>query len=175
MSRVWVTSDWHIGHSGISNKFRTQFPSDDAHDDHILGTMRACVTTRDVLIVVGDVTWTKVGLQKIKDTEFPCRMIMIGGNHDTLPMGDYLSVFDKVYGAYRYKKYWITHIPIHPSELRSKLNIHGHCHQGGPYETDKDTRYFNAILEFNDYMPINIQKVGEIINSRYEEKRNDTT
>jgi len=134
--------------------------------------MRACVTKRDILYVLGDVTWSHKGLQKIKDAEFPCKMIMVGGNHDTLKATDYLQIFDELHGAIRYKGYWFTHIPVHPMELRGKLNVHGHCHRGGPYEgDDEDTRYFNAILEYNDYMPINMQKVGTIIQDRYDNKR----
>ena len=166
MSHVYVTSDWHIGHSGITDKFRTQFPSDDAHDDYILGCARAVVTKRDVLIVIGDATWTETGIRKIADTFFPCKLILVRGNHDTLPINDYLRVFSEVYGAYAYKKYWLTHIPIHPQEMYGRHNIHGHCHRGGPYETLRDTSYFNAILEFNDYLPIRIERVGEIIKER---------
>lgn len=171
MSCVYVTSDWHIGHKGITEKFRTQYPTDDAHDYDILKRARDRLTKKDTLVVVGDVTWTKDGLQKIKDAEFPCRMIMVAGNHDTLPTEAYLQVFEQVHGALRYKKYWITHIPVHPQELYKCMNIHGHCHRGGPYEVEGDTRYFNAILEFNDYMPVNMQKVGNIINDRYNNKR----
>ena len=171
MSHVYVTSDWHIGHTGISTKFRTQFSSDEEHDDYILGTARAVVTKRDVLIVLGDVALTKAALLKIKDMEFPCRMLLVRGNHDGLSTMDYLHVFDEVYGAWKYKKYWLTHIPIHPQELYNGMNIHGHCHRGGPYEVGGDTRYFNAILEFNDYMPVNMQVVGQLIHDRYEAKQ----
>ena len=77
-------------------------------------------------------------------------------------------MFDEVHGALRYKHYWITHIPIHPMELYRGQNIHGHCHRGGPYEAEGDTNYFNAILEYNNYMPVNIREVGKIM----EERRN---
>lgn len=154
MSHVYFTSDWHIGHSGITEKFRTQFPSDDAHDEYILNRMSSTVTKRDVMYVIGDVTWTESGLRKIYDAQFPCKMIMVGGNHDTLPVRDYLRVFDEFYGAVKYKGFWLTHIPIHEQELYRGLNIHGHCHRGGPYELSGDGRYFNAILEFNDYRPV---------------------
>lgn len=169
MSHVYVTSDWHIGHTGIHEKFRTQFASVEDHDYYILNRARDRITKRDILVVVGDVTWTADGLQKIKDMEFPCRMIMVAGNHDNLPASDYLQVFEDVRGAWRYKKYWITHVPIHPQELYRGKNIHGHCHRGGPFEVEGDTNYFNAILEFNDYMPINMQEVGQIIADREKE------
>lgn len=168
MSHVYVTSDWHIGHRGIAEKFRSQFPNDAYHDDYILENMRSAVTKRDVLIVIGDVYWTQEAMCKVIAADFPCKMVLVKGNHDTLPIKDYTQVFDEVHGALRYKHYWLTHIPIHPMELYRGQNIHGHCHRGGPYEAEGDTNYFNAILEYNNYMPVNIREVGKIM----EERRN---
>ncbi len=170
MSHVYVTSDWHIGHTGIAERFRTCFPTDDVHDHAILRAMKYATTKRDVLYVLGDVTWTARGLQMIKDAGIPCRMIMVRGNHDTLPTTDYLEVFEEVHGALRYKKYWFTHIPIHPMELYRGYNIHGHCHRGGPWEVNAEPEYFNAILEYNNYAPVKMQDVGRIIKDRIDER-----
>jgi len=166
VSHVYVTSDWHIGHTGITSKFRTEFPTDEVHDSAILRAMKLATTKRDVLFVLGDVTWTQSGLQKIREAEIPARMIMVRGNHDTLPTIDYLSVFDEVEGAYRYKGFWFTHIPIHPQELFRGGNVHGHCHRGGPWETNQEAGYFNAILEFNDYAPVNMEVVKRTFEAR---------
>lgn len=173
MSHVYVTSDWHFGHSGITDKFRTQFPSLEYMEDYILENMLERLTKRDILLCIGDMAFTRKGLDKIGNSGLPCKMILIRGNHDQLKTKKYMEVFAEIEGAYRYKKYWITHIPIHPTELRTKLNIHGHCHTGGPYENEGDTRYFNAILEYNDYKPVNMQVVGTIINDRYNKKYNN--
>lgn len=167
MSHVYVTSDWHIGHNGITDKFRKQFCNQRDHDESIIYGARALVTKRDVLFVIGDVTWTMDGIRQIEDAEFPCKMVMIGGNHDMLPTQDYLRVFDAMYGAYKYKRYMMTHIPMHTMELYRGFNIHGHCHYGGPYEVHKDPNYFNAILEFNDYLPVNIREVGRLMEERF--------
>lgn len=169
MSHVYVTSDWHIGHKGISEKFRTRYSSDAVHDWDILERAKQTVTKRDVLFVLGDVTWTRSGLELIDSFKFPCKMVMLKGNHDTLPTSDYLAVFDQVEGAFQYKKYWFTHIPIHPSELRSRANVHGHCHAGGPRELqigEEWNRYYNAILEYNDYAPVNMAEIGNQVRQK---------
>lgn len=171
MSHCYVTSDWHIGHTNIHKKFRMDFTSTESHDRYILDRVKETVTKRDTLFVLGDAFWTKEALEKVLRAEIPCVMYLVRGNHDTLPTTDYLEVFKDVYGAHKYKKYWFTHIPIHDMEMRGKMNVHGHCHAGGPYEKYNDTRYFNAILEYNDYRPVNIQKVGELIQRRYNSKR----
>jgi calcineurin-like phosphoesterase family protein len=103
--------------------------------------------------------------------DFPFKMYLVRGNHDNLPTSEYLSVFDEVYGAFRYKSYWFTHIPIHTQELFRGNNVHGHCHRGGPFEVEGDPRYFNAILEYNEYKPINMQKLGTTIKERETRER----
>jgi len=168
MSHVYVTSDWHIGHSGITDKFRTQFPNTAYHDDYILANAREKVTKKDVLYVIGDAFWTLAARDRILEEEFPCKMILVRGNHDILPIEEYLKVFDEVHGALSYKGFWLTHIPIHRQELYRRHNIHGHCHRGGPWETNKESEYFNAILEFNDYAPVNMQQVKKIMTERNE-------
>ena len=171
MSHVYVTSDWHIGHSGISNKFRRQYQNDLEHDYDILTKVTETVRKRDVLFVLGDATWTQKGLKTIDSMKIPCPMYLVRGNHDILPTTDYLAVFKEVYGAYHYKKCWFTHIPIHPNELMGRKNIHGHCHRGGPnqLQTKPDWfEYYNAILEYNDYRPINMQVVYEQLQKQWK-------
>ena len=170
MSVVYVTSDWHFGHTGITKYFRKEFPSLEYMEDHILDNIREVVTKRDILYCLGDMAFTKGALDKIGDAGLPCQKILIRGNHDTLPTAEYLRVFNEVEGAYKYKNYWFTHIPIHPMELYRGMNVHGHCHRGGPYEAEGDTRYFNVCGEFTEYKPVNMQVVGQIITERYNNK-----
>ncbi len=163
MSHVFVTSDWHFGHKNVT-RFRTQFESMVAMEDVILERCLEAVTKRDTLYCLGDMAFDQRGLDKLRD--IPCRMILIRGNHDTLSTSAYLEVFDEIHGAFQYKNYWMTHIPIHPSELRRKPNIHGHCHAGGPREHQLGgewDQYFNAILEFNDYRPVSMMTVGNTV------------
>jgi len=171
MSHVYVTSDWHFGHEGITKHFRSQFPSLAYMEDYLLDNTLATVTKRDILYCLGDMAFTRSSLDKIGNAGIPCRMILVRGNHDTLPTKDYLEVFDEVEGAYRYKKYWFTHIPIHPMELYRGMNIHGHTHRGGPYEATGDPRYFSALPEFTDYLPVNMQIVGTIMAERAQQQQ----
>lgn len=170
MSTVYVTSDWHLGHSGITKRFRTQFGSDRHHDEVILQNAADVLTKRDVVLMLGDMSFTVEGLERIG--ELPGRKILIRGNHDTAAMAHYNSVFEEVHGAYRYKNCFLTHIPIHPMELYRGYNVHGHCHRGGPYELQKGEdykSYYNAILEFNDYKMVDMQHVLKTLNRRNAE------
>lgn len=162
MSVVYVTSDWHFGHSGITDAFRTQFGSLEQMENHIMDNTLDIIRKRDVLYCLGDMSFTRDGLKKID--KIPCRKILVRGNHDTLSTWDYMGVFDEIEGAIAYKGYFLTHIPIHPSELYRRKNIHGHCHRGGP----DGPSYFNAILEFNNYKPVSMQEVNRMMELRKE-------
>lgn len=160
MSTVYVTSDWHFGHTGITNHFRKQFTSLEAMEDTLLYETLGRVTKRDVLLCLGDMAFDQRGLDRLR--ELPCRMILVRGNHDTLPTENFMEVFDEIHGAYRYKNAFFTHIPIHPMELYRGWNVHGHCHRGGPRELQKGDEwrsYYNAIVEFNDYKIVPMEKI----------------
>lgn len=164
MSRVYVTSDWHIGHKGIASRFRTQFGSDAHHDYQIVEDAGRILKKRDVILMIGDMAFTREGLAAIKG--LPGRKILIRGNHDIFQLEDYVEVFDDIHGAYRYKGAFFTHIPIHPMELYRGFNIHGHCHRGGPAEVQQGEKwwsYYNAILEYNDYQIVPIEHVYDVL------------
>lgn len=160
MSKVYVTSDWHFGHSGITNTFRKQFASLEHMEDVVLAQAMAVLKKRDVCFYLGDMAFTQDGLDKLR--ALPGRKILVRGNHDTLPTAKYSEVFDEIHGAYRYKRCFLTHIPIHPMELYGGHNVHGHCHRGGPGDLENGDRwwsYYNAILEFNDYSLVPFERV----------------
>lgn len=43
------------------------------------------------------------------------------------------------------KKFWLSHCPLHPEELRGRLNIHGHVHTNSV----RDQRYINVSFEMS--------------------------
>jgi calcineurin-like phosphoesterase family protein len=142
MANVLFCSDLHFGHANIG-KFRKNIgESGDAGNRNVIeNDWREKVTKRDIVYVLGDAAFSSDGLMSL--SKLPGKKILIRGNHDTLPIRDYLDVFDEVYGLFRYKEFWLSHAPIHPEELRGKVNLHGHVHSA----TLKDSRYFNCCPE----------------------------
>lgn len=158
MSRTYFSSDWHLGHKNIL-KWRTQFKSVDEHDDVIIENHKKVITKRDILVVLGDVAFTKEALFRV--AEIPAiKKVLILGNHDTenrggITMSDLLLVFDEVHamkkGSYQGTGFWLTHCPMHHSELRGKpFNIHGHTHSS----VIDDPRYINVCLEQTNFGPM---------------------
>lgn len=140
MSNVWFCSDLHFGHKNIQ-KFRNHVRSEDDNRLKIKNDWIDVVTKRDTIYVLGDAAFTT--LTVVDFEELPGKKILIRGNHDLLDTQVYLKYFESVYGLLKYKEFWLSHAPIHPNELRGKINIHGHVH----YETIPDNRYFNACVE----------------------------
>lgn len=164
MSKVWVTSDWHFGHKGVE-RFRPRFHDHTHMEDELIAVTNRLLTKRDVLLCIGDMALNREGLERLRELG-PFRKILIGGNHDEMRALDYLTVFDDVRGVLAYKDAFVTHIPIHPTELLGRANIHGHCHRGGPRETQSGEdwrRYYNAIPEFNDWKPVEMTHVFAVL------------
>lgn len=141
MANVWFCSDLHFGHKNIGN-FRAKYiDSEEANRAKIKADWNKVVNKKDIVYVLGDACFT---MNTVTDFEtLPGKKILIHGNHDLLDTQVYLKYFDSVYGLLKYKEFWLSHAPIHPAELRGKVNLHGHVH----YANIKDSNYFNCCCE----------------------------
>lgn len=137
---VWFCSDLHFGHKNIQ-KFRHHVTSEEDNRQLIKNDWLKHISKRDDVYVLGDACFTMETLGDFK--ELPGRKFLVRGNHDKLNTSAYLKVFDEVYGLLKYKEFWLSHAPIHPDELRGKINLHGHVH----YSSINDSRYFNCCVE----------------------------
>lgn len=154
MSKVFLSSDWHLGHSNVL-RFRPQFSSVEEHNETILENACLHVSKRDVLILLGDIAFDKHWLQRIAGIK-ALKKILILGNHDTerVHLSQVVSVYDQVHSLWSKRNCLISHAPIHEQELRSyKYNIHGHSHD----RIINDSRYLNVCVEQTDYKPISWQ------------------
>ena len=137
---VYFTSDLHLGHKNIHN-FRKGFDSEVEHQSYISNYWNATITKRDDVYVLGDACFTMEALKLMES--LPGTKHLVRGNHDELDTQAYLKVFKNVYGLKKYKEFWLSHAPIHPQELRGRVNLHGHVH----YQTVPDNNYFNCCVE----------------------------
>lgn len=73
------------------------------------------------------------------------------GNHDHHFAGKYLNYFDKVLGIAKIRSCFLTHVPIHESQMEHRCvgNIHGHLHS----KKLNDYRYANVSVENTDLAP----------------------
>lgn len=176
MANVWFCSDLHFGHKNIQ-KYRYHVSNEEENRHRICEDWNRVVTKRDDVYVLGDACFTEATLTDLG--KLPgSRKFLIRGNHDELRTIKYLEVFDEVYGLKKYKEFWLSHAPIHPDELRGKVNLHGHVH----YETIRkpfnpaydvkqeiDPRYFNCCVEnifaLRGRALISLQEIRELIST----------
>ena len=131
MSRVYISSDFHIGHKNIHNfrrpehcGFPVKFENEAQHREWLFDWVNDNVKKRDILMLLGDIAFTDEALDAVG--RLPGRKVIVKGNHD-VQSRSFGEVYEKEHGALRYKHTWLTHIPIHPQELRGQVNFHGHC------------------------------------------------
>jgi calcineurin-like phosphoesterase family protein len=161
MSVVYLISDTHFGHKNIP-KYRPEFSNVQEHDEFIFNSIMNTVTKRDTLWILGDIAFSMVAFNKYIVPIAEKVSVIRGclGNHDNERLEapsvrNYLDVGFDLYGLTKYKHAWISHAPIHPEELRGKINIHGHVHS----HTISDDRYVNVSCEAINYKPISYQEI----------------
>lgn len=162
MSTVYMISDCHFGHRNIL-KYRKDFSSVEEHDNLILENILSTTTKRDTLWMLGDMFFDSEVLNNygniLRKHVGYCHLIL--GNHDTdnakraFNVGYMWNLFDSVRALYPHKGAWLSHCPLHPSELRGKINIHGHVHT----QTIPDERYVNVCCENTGYAPVKYQDI----------------
>ena len=156
MSKVYFFSDLHLGHKRIlefSGDYRGGGTIDE-HDTWVINQINSVVNKRDTLWLLGDLAFTREALYRLSEIKGYKKIIL--GNHDGFPIEEYMK-FGRVYpGIVKYNKHWLSHAPVHPTELRGCPNIHGHVH----HNTLPDNRYYNVSVE-NYKVPMTIQQLKE--------------
>lgn len=159
MSRVLFIGDLHLGHKNI-HKFRKEFSSQEEHEELILENLHKYVRPRDKVFYLGDAAFNNEVTRRLAGV--PGRKVLVRGNHDNAQFHEYVQVFEDVQGIMRYKYAWLSHCPIHPQELRGKINIHGHVHSA----TIPDVRYVNCSAENIGYIPIDYRAIIYYLHQR---------
>jgi calcineurin-like phosphoesterase family protein len=161
---AFFCADLHLGHRNI-HSYRpkpdgTAFLTPEEHDKFLVERwmeMRL-KNRRDTVYVLGDIAFTDDAWDLFDS--LPGKKIIILGNHCTESAGSIqkiasLKSVNSVHAALSYKGYWLTHIPMHPAELRGKRNIHGHMHAG----YIRDRRFKCVSLEHTEMRPINLEEI----------------
>lgn len=157
MCRVFLTSDIHWDHEAMVIKHR-KFQSLEDQRDLIIKNWNKTVHKRDLTIIAGDLTMEKANYDWLDLLNG--RKIAVLGNHDLRQhVRALMNHVDSVCGAYDYKGYIITHIPIHKRELVGRFcgNIHGHVH----FDSIEDWMYYNVSIDANRYTPKLFTEIDE--------------
>lgn len=182
MSNTYLISDLHFGHNAVArwrtNTMRALTKPED-HDDWLLAQINDNLSKRDNLWVLGDVLWGKNAAHYL-DAIKP-RLLFTLGNHDEKLGTDYYRKKGKVMPGIVKKGYtqkdtkgmdelperfWFTHAPIHPLELRGCVNVHGHTHR-----EIMGAGYINVCVEHLNGTPIASDRLFELYQQQREANR----
>jgi calcineurin-like phosphoesterase family protein len=133
MSNVFLISDTHFGHKGV-----TQFLNSDGSklrpwdnveemDEALVANWNRVVGPKDKVYHLGDVVINRKALKTL--ALLNGEKILVKGNHDIFRLEEYTPYFKDIRGSHKLYKFLLTHIPVHPDSLyRWDVNIHGHLH-----------------------------------------------
>ena len=161
MSQPYFCADLHLGHRRIA-QYRTQFKDSAEHDEFVLDMVSSITQNkRRTLYILGDVAFTLEALDKLAKLNAHKNIRIILGNHDTdreVKIKDWVNAgFEFIHSLVKYKNFWLSHAPIHESELRGKFNVYGHSH----FAVIDDPRYRCVSLEQINYKPISLDSLRE--------------
>lgn len=147
---TFVIADLHLGDVTTHARRRDRFASLSAMEREIITRWNAIVTARDTVYLLGDIG-KRHGLELVRHLRGTKHLI--AGNADDLDAVQRAGLFASVNVARWLPGFLLTHIPVHPSQLRNgTVNVHGHLHT----MTLEDPRYACVSVEQTDYAPIQL-------------------
>jgi len=160
---VFFIGDLHLGHRNVlplTKLVGGAWRGGETWEEHDEWVIEQCLsvgpTKRTLWYILGDVAMEADRLPMLD--RLPGRKILVLGNHDLFPTQTYLEHFECVMGTHKKYGMWISHVPMHESELWGRINIHGHAH----HNQIKDTRYLNCCVEWlPERRPISLEEVRE--------------
>lgn len=158
--RTFVAADLHFGDEGLCTRYQTQdgsrlrlFGSAAERDEEIVRRWNETVTEGDLVYVLGDVG-RRANACSVR--LLAGRKRLIAGNGDDIMAIANGGLFETIAVAKNLPGFLLTHIPIHPSQLRrGMVNIHGHLHA----RTVGDSRYICVSLEQTNYSPMALDRI----------------
>lgn len=168
MADSYFIGDGHFRHKNIL-QFRPEFKTVEEHDNTIIDNINAVCGKRDKLFFMGDWIFDEGALELIERIHCPHKHLLLGNHDDYRLIPKMYNQFDTISGDIKYKEFWLSHIPIHPEELRGKFNIYAHTHRS---KIKDDSRYFATSCEQINYTPVSLTEIRA--HFEYQRKLKDT-
>lgn len=155
MSRVFLISDHHFGHSKVLEfESSRKGASIEQHDIHLVHQHNSRVTKRDTVWFLGDVGFSKEAIEWALP-QMNGNKNLILGNHDRYDIDFYKQYFGKIKAMHGYKGGVLSHIPIHNGSLdRWALNWHGHIHSTPAFSD----QHINCCVEQCEGVPLTLEE-----------------
>lgn len=179
MANIFLISDTHFGHAGMTKFLRSDgtklrpWDTTEEMDEAMVANWNSVVGVKDKVYHLGDVVINRKALSTLG--RLNGEKVLVKGNHDIFNLRDYTPYFKDIRGTHKLDDMLLSHIPIHPESLtRYGGNIHGHLHSdcvmvsiaNNRSKNVIDTRYLCVSVEQINYTPIAFEEVKCIIKDR---------
>ena len=153
MSKVYIISDLHFGHTNLA--VHRGFKDSDEQDELIIANWNSVVGKNDMTWILGDIGMESKSHYHLLDRLNGNKRVILGNHDSPKHVPELLKYVNNVGSMVKYKGYLLTHCPIHPIEMEKfNINIHGHMHE----EIIPDDRYINVSCEVLNYIPMEFPK-----------------
>lgn len=145
---AFVIADLHFGDEALCTRRSRPFASAAAMDAEIVRRWNSTIRDDDVVYILGDIgRRSNLGTAR----QLRGRKHLIAGNGDDLAAVCRSGIFASVSVARWLPGLLLTHIPVHPDQLRARtINVHGHLHSA----MINDPRYVCVSVEQTNYLPV---------------------
>jgi len=190
-SKIWFTSDLHLGHKNIIKKLsdwesggQRDFNSIEEMDKTILNGINDNVQEGDTLFILGDSMFGKKDYTSLFNSIECKNLYVMAGNHcHTGNLKEVCAEFDYPYiSAYgddliiNNKDYVISHYPILSWNKmgRGSVHLYGHVHDSFNLIKNPITEYFTSMRTFDvgvdsafrifgKYIPFNLEYILDVL------------
>jgi len=160
MPSVFLVSDTHFGHAGVTKFLRDDgtklrpWDSVEEMDEEMVKRWNETVRPTDKVYHLGDVVINRKALSILHRLNGD--KVLIKGNHDIFKLEDYTRHFRDIRAYHVMNNFILSHIPVHTdSKGRFVGNIHGHTHA----RSIDDPWYQCVCVEQTDFRPILFEDV----------------
>lgn len=155
--KIRFIADLHLSHQNMA--LRRGFSSVEEHDAHIIEKWNSVVYKRDITYILGDITMEKKDPYHLLDKLAGIKHVVLGNHDRHQHVSELLKHVQSVSGMKNYKGFFLTHCPVHPTEITYRGirgNIHGHVHAN----VLSDPGYYCVSCEVVDYTPVSLADLG---------------
>lgn len=153
-SRIYFTSDLHIGHAKAIEFTNRPFADVEEMDRKLIENINETVGVDDDLWILGDFVFRggKDRVREVRD-QIHCKNVhLVRGNHDRdyTRDGIFTSVNDYVELNTRFGKFMLFHYPIldWDSSHHGTIHLHGHIHSTGEYNAENMKRTLGSLFAY---------------------------
>jgi calcineurin-like phosphoesterase family protein len=179
MTTTFVTSDWHIGHSGILKRQpeRARLWGDvESAASSFVSLWNSTVSKRDTVWALGDLFWSNKWFWRTFP-EMNGRINVVLGNHDDCLSSEALKMFESV-SSYREVRLGLgagrtvlCHYPFKSwrNSWHGSVSLHGHSHNHIPVteEPGRDESFWRRRVDVGidawDLRPASVDEITTVV------------